>query len=238
MTARRPAAPVRTPGPAPLRAHKVRIIGGQWKRTPLPVPDLDGLRPSPDRVRETLFNWIGPSIAGQRVLDLFAGSGALGLEALSRGAAAALMVERDRRACAGIRSVVARLKATQAQLVEGDALASLDACARRGERFTLVFLDPPFRQEWLARVLPGLARVLAPRARLYVESERDVTADEIAQGLRAGGLPTGAVQLVRADRAGQVHYHLFDIDGAGAGAPPPSSSTSSTPSTSSGSATP
>jgi 16S rRNA (guanine966-N2)-methyltransferase len=195
-------------GDASSRAHRVRIIGGRWKRTPLSVPDIEGLRPSPDRVRETLFNWIGPAIAGQRVLDLFAGTGALGLESLSRGATRAILVERDPRACVGIRSVVTRLGAEQAHLIEGDALAALDGFAQRSERFTLVFLDPPFRQDWLIRVLPGVGRVLAPRALLYVESERRMAAEEIDQGLGIGA----EVDLVRSDKAGQVHYHLFVIE--------------------------
>ena len=194
--------------PAP-RAHKVRIIGGQWKRTPLPVPDVEGLRPSPDRVRETLFNWLFPGVAGDRVLDLFAGTGALGFEALSRGAASALLVERDRRACAAIRSLIDKLRAAdRARLNEGDALSALDRCMREGERFSLVFLDPPFRQGWLERILPRLQPVLAQQARLYVESEAPMDPQTLASSLGQDC----RVDLRKSDKAGQVHYHLFDIE--------------------------
>jgi 16S rRNA (guanine966-N2)-methyltransferase len=190
----------RAPAPASAPA-KVRIVGGRWKRTPLQVVDAAGLRPTPDRVRETVFNWLGQDLDGWRVLDLYAGTGALGLEAASRGAARVVLVERDARAADALRAVRARLHAEdRVEVVQGDALAWLQ---RTGERFDLVFLDPPFGSAELARVLPAVAAVLAPGAALYVESGAPLSPD---------APPLSAVPgLVahRADRAGQVHYHLL-----------------------------
>jgi len=184
--------------------HRVRIVGGDWKRTPLRVPDVPGLRPTPDRVRETLFNWLGQSLAGLRCLDAFAGSGALGLEAASRGASRVLMIERDRAALAAIRDTIARLGAgDRVELVAGDALAEIDRRAAAGERFDLVFLDPPFGGGLAARALARLAPLLAPGASVYVESEAPVE-------------PPEGMALARSGRAGQVHYHLF-VEAAGDG---------------------
>lgn len=148
---------------------QVRIIGGHWRGTRLQVPPLPGLRPTPDRVRETLFNWLQPVLPGARVLDLFAGTGALGLEAVSRGAAAALLVERDPRACEALRELVARLSAQDAVTVlRGDALAVLDAPLHG--RFDIVFLDPPFDAGAWPAVLERLPPWLAGDAWLYLES--------------------------------------------------------------------
>ena len=184
-------------------AHKVRIIGGLWKRTPLQVPDVPGLRPTPDRVRETLFNWLGQDLSGLHCLDLFAGTGALGLEAAARGAQSVWLVETDRQALRAIAQVLDKLKAEQVRLVAGDALSALSQAQSAGHRFDLVFLDPPFGQGWLDKVLPRLAPVLADGARLYVESEQALTDDEIVQWLGTRWA------LVKADRAGQVFYHLL-----------------------------
>lgn len=148
---------------------KVRIIGGRWRGTRLPVPPLQGLRPTPDRVRETLFNWLQPALPGARVLDLFAGSGALGLEAVSRGAAAALLVERDPRACEALHDAVARLSAGDAVTVlRGDALAVLQAPLHG--RFDIVFVDPPFDAGAWTAVLERLPAWLAGDAWLYLET--------------------------------------------------------------------
>src|SRR5215217_1001462 len=130
----RPTAPARRSLP-----HQVRIIGGQWKRTRLDVPDRPGLRPTPDRVRETLFNWLGQTLAGWRCVDAFAGSGALGFEAASRGAASVVLVERDRQLCRKLIETKARLKAESVQVENADAIAWLARSA--GAAFDLVFLD-------------------------------------------------------------------------------------------------
>jgi 16S rRNA (guanine966-N2)-methyltransferase len=188
--ARRPSAP----------PSKVRIIGGAWKRTPLAVPDLPGLRPTPDRVRETLFNWLGQDLDGWRCLDLYAGTGALGFEAASRGAARVVLVEREPKAVAALNEAKARLHADQVDVVSGDAAAWL---RRTGERFDLVFVDPPFDSAELARVLPAACAVLAPGGALYVESGTPLRPDSPLMAALPG------LELHRADKAGQVHYHLL-----------------------------
>ena len=131
---------------------EIRIIGGQWKRSKLPVPDLPGLRPTPDRIRETLFNWLGQTLAGWRVLDAFAGSGALGFEAASRGADAVVMVEREAALVDGLRASQRRLQATAITLHRANALTWMAACQ---ERFDLIFLDPPFADDLFDRALTG-----------------------------------------------------------------------------------
>lgn len=157
-----PASPMNTvPG-------KVRLIAGRWRGTRLDVPMSPGLRPTSDRVRETLFNWLAPYLPGARVLDLFAGSGALGLEALSRGAAEVLMVERDAALASALRAVLARLPGSQGgRVVQGDALAMLRG---HGEPFDLVFVDPPFASGLWPEVWPLLRPHLAADALVYVEA--------------------------------------------------------------------
>lgn len=150
-------------------AGQVRIIGGRWRGTRLPVADAEGLRPTADRARETLFNWLQPVPHGARVLDLFAGSGALGLEALSRGAREAVLVERAPRLAASLRDTVARLQGGEAvRVVEGDALGFLSGYA--GEPFDVAFVDPPFTHDLWDASLHLLPAVMAQAAWLYVES--------------------------------------------------------------------
>lgn len=147
----------------------VRIIGGRWRGTRLPVADAPGLRPTPDRVRETLFNWLQPRLQGARVLDLFAGSGALGLEALSRGAREAWLVEHDPAQVESLRETVARLGAgDDAHVVRADALAWLRAPLQG--RFDIVFVDPPFASGPWQQVLELLPPWLAADPWLYLES--------------------------------------------------------------------
>ena len=175
----------------------VRIVGGRWRGTKLPVADVAGLRPSSDRVRETLFNWLQPALPGARVLDLFAGTGALGLEALSRGAASATLVERDRAACAGLRASIDRLGAGDiADLVQTDALAWLNSTTERP--FDIVFVDPPFADDLWARVMTGLAAHVAADAWLYVESTHGVLAD-----------PGAGWALHREGATREVDYRLY-----------------------------
>jgi len=151
-------------------AGQVRIIGGRWRNTRLPVPDLPGLRPTSDRVRETLFNWLLPALPGARVLDLFAGSGALGLEAVSRGAASACLVERDPALAAGLRASVARLQAqAQIQVVQDDVLRWLAAPSADAPA-DIAFVDPPFADGLWDAVLQRLPARLAADAWLYLES--------------------------------------------------------------------
>jgi len=177
--------------------NEVRIVGGRWRGRKIRFPAAPGLRPSPDRVRETLFNWLAPVIQGARVLDLFAGSGVLGFEALSRGAAAAMLVENDRSVVRQLRDTAAALGAASAEVVEGDALAWLQQ--DRGP-FDVVFLDPPFGTELQEAALRRLSRpgYLAPGAFVYLERPA-------ADGSPA--LPDGWT-LHRSGRAGDVGYYL------------------------------
>jgi 16S rRNA (guanine966-N2)-methyltransferase len=175
----------------------LRIVGGIYRSRRLRVPSRPGLRPTPDRVRETLFNWLGQDLSGLDCLDLFAGSGALGFEAASRGAARVVMVERDRAALAELERNRAALGAAQVSIVAGDAEAYL---AGRAASFDVVFLDPPFRQNAVPDVLAKLAPRLRPGARVYVESGAPVAVAAPWSELRRA-------------RAGQVSYQLLRWDG-------------------------
>ena len=172
---------------------KVRIIGGALRGRRIAVPSRPGLRPTPDRGRETLFNWLGQRLEGLSCLDLFAGTGALGFEAASRGAARVVMVERDRQLASSLAQFRDVVGAASVEVVPGEALEYL---ARGGERFDVVFLDPPFGQNALPAVLERLPARLAPGARVYVEAERP--------------LRDPAWRELRGARAGQVSYQLLE----------------------------
>lgn len=156
---------------ASAAAGRVRIIGGHWRGTKLDVPDRPGLRPTSDRVRETLFNWLQPHLSGATCLDLFAGSGALGFEAASRGAAACVLIERDAELAQRLHAHAARLQATQVEVHAMDAVTWLSAPAT--VRFDIVFVDPPFEAQLHAAVVARLDDWLAPQAMIYVEAPRD-----------------------------------------------------------------
>ena len=177
----------------------MRIIGGQWRGRKLGFPDVDGLRPTGDRIRETLFNWLAPDIRGARCLDLFAGSGALGLEALSRGAGASLLVERDAKAAAQLRANLALLKADQGSLINADALTLLQQ-GNSATPFDVVFVDPPFQLNLWQAVVGALETGgwLADEAIVYIESGRE----------SAYQVPPNWT-LHRDKQAGQVSYRLF-----------------------------
>ena len=160
---RRPPPPRRAAAPG-----VVRIIGGQLRGSKLPVADRPGLRPTADRVRETLFNWLQPRLPGARVLDLFAGTGALGFEAASRGAASVVLVERDPGLAASLREQAARLKVENLRVESADALAWLAGAPKQG--FDLAFLDPPFDAGLWEAAAAALAPALAPDALVYVEA--------------------------------------------------------------------
>ncbi len=182
----------------------VRIIGGLWKRSKLAVPARPGLRPTPDRVRETLFNWLGQDLTGLRCLDAFAGSGALGFEAASRGAVQVLLCEQDPGLAAGLRANAERLKATQVKVQRGDAIAVLKGASRAS--WDLVFLDPPFgengNEALFAQALQAAVPLLSPPGCIYLEAPRTWGEEELlALGLRCS----------RQGKAGQVHYHLLEL---------------------------
>jgi 16S rRNA (guanine966-N2)-methyltransferase len=187
-------------------AQQVRIIGGRWKRTPLPVLDAEGLRPTPDRVRETLFNWLNHLLDGNwngvHCLDLFAGTGALGFEAASRGAAQVLMVEDNPAAVRQLEAIKAKLDAQQVAIRRGDALAVATREVQAGSRFGVIFLDPPYQRDWLAKMLPLCARLLADGGLVYAEAEMALDV-EVPPDWLAGW------RVLRSDKAGMVFYHLL-----------------------------
>ena len=158
------------------KANQLRIIGGQWRSRRIPIADIVGLRPTPDRVRETLFNWLQQSILGARCLDLFAGSGALGFEALSRAAAQVVLVEQDSRAFKQLQLNANTLGAIQAQLVHADAFSYLQ---RETEAFDVIFLDPPFHYALPEKVLNFLIEqnLIKPDALIYLEHEAEYQLD-------------------------------------------------------------
>ena len=176
-----------------LKTNQVRIIGGQWRSRIVRFPDAPSLRPTPDRLRETLFNWLGQDLTGKVCLDLFAGSGALGFEAASRGAHLVVMVEQVTAVYRALRETQATLSAEQVEMHCADAFGFLKTDTRR---YDVVFLDPPFQLGWLPRLLPLLPIRLASEARIYLEAEEAVT------------VPAG-FDVLRKTRAGQVHGVLI-----------------------------
>ena len=183
------------PEPPRRRAGEVRLIGGQWKRSKLAVADRPGLRPTPDRVRETLFNWLGQDLDGWRVLDAFAGTGALGFEAASRGAAEVRLLEHDAGLVAGLEAVKQRLHASTVTVQRADAMAWMLRGAPGA--FELVLLDPPFDSGLAGPAALAAAPLVASGGYLYVEA---------GQPLADG--PSGFV-LHRHLKAGAVHAQLW-----------------------------
>ena len=180
------------------QARVLRIIGGTWRGRKLRFPPSPEIRPTPDRVRETLFNWLAPRVPGARCLDLFAGSGALGLEALSRGAAHVTFVEQDAAAVRELRARLSEWHASGAHVEQADALRFL---SRPAEPFDIVFLDPPFASDLLpeSAALLEARQWLAPGALIYVECPART-------GLPP--LPEGWVPA-KAKQAGEVRYYLY-----------------------------
>lgn len=183
---------------------QIRIIGGQWRGRKLPVPESPGLRPTTDRVRETLFNWLAPSIVDASCLDCFAGSGALGLEALSRYAANATLLEMERGVAQQLQKNLATLKASNAKVVNTNTLAFL---AQAGAPHDIVFVDPPFRKGLLEETLKLLENNgwLSDEALVYIESEVE------------NGLPPVPMNwhVYREKVAGQVAYRLYQREAQG-----------------------
>jgi 16S rRNA (guanine966-N2)-methyltransferase len=182
---------------ADLLTHKLRIIGGAWRGRKLEFPPFDAIRPTPDRVRETVFNWLQDHIVGARCLDLFAGSGALGFEALSRGAAQVEFVEREPKVGRYLRETLQRLNAPQADVHVADAVQWLTNASRP---FDIVFLDPPFSSDLLPTLCEQLETRgwLASSALIYIENAS------------AKGTPVlpSKWELIKSKTTGQVGYHL------------------------------
>jgi 16S rRNA (guanine966-N2)-methyltransferase len=190
--------PSRVPTPRLPPPQQVRIIGGQWRRTPLPVATVEGLRPTPARVRETVFNWLGQDLTGWHCIDVFAGSGALGFEAASRGAAAVTLVEHDTALVRSLQGVALKLGATQVRVSRGDGLAVLKHCPSAS--LDLVFLDPPFASPHYPEALAAAAKALRPDGWIYLEAGRQWRPEEL--------MPLG-LECVRFLKAGAVFAHML-----------------------------
>jgi len=192
VTTGRPAAGAgRPPG-------QVRIIGGRYKRTPVPVAQHPGLRPTPDRVRETLFNWLGQDLTGWHVIDVFAGTGVLGLEAVSRGASRVQSFEQDAELVRRIRALAEKLQAQALSVVRGDGLSLLRSVPAASAQ--LVLLDPPFEANLWEPALKAAALALADPGYIYLEAPRAWDDDRL--------LDLG-LQVQRQGKAGAVHFHLI-----------------------------
>ena len=180
--------------------NAVRIVGGEFRRRVLRFPDSIGLRPTPDRVRETLFNWLGQTLDGWCCLDLFAGSGALGFEAASRGAARVVMVEQAPKVLAALHENHELLRKPSAvEIIRADALQYL---ASTKTKFDLIFLDPPYKKGWIDRLEPLLPGILKEDASIYVEAEHEIAS-------------LGDWRTVRQGKAGEVHFHLLQRETGG-----------------------
>lgn len=181
-----------------MKKHTIRIVGGDYRRTPIPVVDAAHLRPTPDRVRETLYNWLGhlwnSRFDDKTVLDLFAGTGALGFEAASRGVAHVQMVEQQPDAVAALRALREKLRANHVRIHAGDALTAM--ARLRPNSFDLILLDPPFQQGWLDRLWRHLPDLLTQDGLVYIEAETPI-------------VPPEEFSVLRQSRAGQVHFHLL-----------------------------
>ena len=194
----KPNAAKRPPRPRAAQTHEIRIIGGLWKRTKLKVADKPGLRPTPDRVRETVFNWLGQDMSGLRCLDAFAGTGALGFEAASRGAQEVLLVEYDSALADQLKKTQTQLQASAVHVVRGDGVSAIRQAAPGS--LDVIFIDPPFDAPLFEPALGACARALAPEGWVYLESPTAYT-DEL---LTAVGL-----SVHRHLKAGAVHAHLL-----------------------------
>ena len=180
---------------------RLRIVAGIWRSRVLEIADVEGLRPTPERIRETLFNWLTPRMAGARCLDLFAGTGALGLEALSRGAAAAVFVENSKVAIAALRRNLASLDASGAVIHAGSATEYIDAAG--AERFDIVFLDPPFADDNLAELcrLIDESELVTTNANVYLEQDRARPEPDLPDGWT----------VLKSKVAGNVRYTLAAV---------------------------
>jgi 16S rRNA (guanine966-N2)-methyltransferase len=181
-------------------AGEVRIIGGQWKRSKLPVMAKPGLRPTPDRVRETLFNWLGQDLSGLRCADVFAGSGALGFEAASRGAQDVLLIEHDAQLVTNLQSNKTRFKADNIRIQRGDGIAILRSLPKAS--IDVIFLDPPFDSAFFLEAIQAAAFVLSAQGAIYLEAPESWNDEKLA--------PLG-LQVIKQGKAGAVNFHLLKM---------------------------
>jgi 16S rRNA (guanine(966)-N(2))-methyltransferase RsmD len=186
------------PKPVKTATGEVRIIGGLWKRSKLSVPAKPGLRPTPDRVRETLFNWLGQDLSGLKCVDAFAGSGALGFEAASRGAADVLLIEQDPQLAINLQSHKTRLKADNIRIQRGDGIAALRSLPQAS--VDVIFLDPPFESSLFLDAIQAASGVLSAQGAIYLEAPEAWNAEKLA----AVGLT-----VIKQGKAGAVHFHLM-----------------------------
>ena len=184
------------------KLNTVRINAGEWRSRLIKFPDAEGLRPTPERVRQTVFNWLGQDLAGLNCLDLFSGTGVMGFEALSRGAITVTLVEKSLPACKALISNKQLLQADKANILHQDALQFLN---QNTLIFNIIFLDPPYNQEWLPKLLPLIATHLHAEGLVYVEAEYAL--DESQSNASAGFMDDW--QIVKQNKAGNVFYHLL-----------------------------
>ena len=176
-----------------MKTNQVRINAGIWRSRLLKFPDADGLRPTSDRVRQTVFNWLGQDMTNKVCLDLFAGTGAMGFEALSRNAKHMTLVEYDRLVAKFLNQNKALLNAEHCEIIQMDAMQYL---ATNKRQFDIIFCDPPFNKQWLEKLLPNLAKHLAADGILYLEAEYKVTSNT-------------TWEIIKESKAGNVYYHLL-----------------------------
>ena len=205
MSKLKPIVPKKNPPKKPVKRAstppgEIRIIGGLWKRSKLPVAALPDLRPTPDRVRETVFNWLGQDLSGWRCLDAFAGTGALGFEAASRGAAQVLLCDQHPAVVAQLQAVATKLAANMVRIERADGVSALKRAAPKS--LDVVFLDPPFESLQFANALQAASQALVDTGFVYLEAPKAWTDEEVE--------PFG-LQLHRSGKAGMVHYHLFQL---------------------------
>jgi 16S rRNA (guanine966-N2)-methyltransferase len=173
--------------------NQVRINAGVWRSRLLKFPDVEGLRPTPERVRITVFNWLGQDLTGKTCLDLFAGTGALGFEALSRNAKSVMMVENSHLAYKSLLQNQALLKAENCQIISQDALQFL---AHNTQKFDVIFCDPPYNKGWLDKLLPILNQHVSENGVVYAEAEFEIKSSE-------------SWDVLKNDKTGNVYYHLL-----------------------------
>jgi 16S rRNA (guanine966-N2)-methyltransferase len=180
----------------PVKTNQVRINAGVWRSRLLKFPDVKGLRPTPERVRITVFNWLGQDMSGKNCLDLFAGTGVFGFEALSRNAKNVTMVENSRPAYSALLQNQTMLKAENCQILNQDALLFLN---NNTQKFDVIFCDPPYNKAWLDKILPILNQDLSADGMLYVEAEFSIQSD-------------ATWHVKKQDKAGNVYYHLLELN--------------------------